>query len=133
MVCSMDMVYEKCLYSLHVYMCTWRVTKANKQWKDGSNRSKFTTYDGVHYTAKVLNSLHVIDMCEEIAIKEELLSMYYGSPQPLVWLVKHGHVPFSVPEAITDAHLLRLSVAMNDAGRGISVADKERRLLSTMA
>lgn len=34
--------------------------------------------------------------------------------------------------AVDYARLLQLSVAMNDPGRGISVADTERRLLITM-
>jgi len=47
-------------------------------------------------------------------------------------MVKYEHVPFSAPEAIADVRLLRLSVAMNDPGCGISVANKEQRLVSMM-
>ena len=71
-------------------------------------------------------------MCEGILIKEEVLAVCHGRAVLVVWLVNYEHVPFFTPEAITDVRLLRLSVAMNDPGCGISVANKEQRLVSMM-
>jgi hypothetical protein len=50
----------------------------------------------------------------------------------VVWSGKSEHIPFSAPEAITNLRRLRLSVVMDDPGRGISVANKEQRMQCSM-
>jgi hypothetical protein len=110
----------------------WQVVKLNKQWKHRRNSSKLGAYDGVDCTAKAPNSLQVIYVCEGILIKEEPLTVCYGRAVLVVWLVNYDYVPFSTPKGITDVRLLRLSVAMNDPGRGICIAKKEQRLVSMM-
>ena len=92
--------------------------------KHRRNSSKLGAYDGVDCTARAPNSLQVIYMCEGILIKEEVLAVCHGRAVLVVWLVNYEHIPFFAPEAITDVHLLRLSVAMNDPGRGICIPKK---------